>query len=166
MSRIRTILSALILGMGVAATAGAQQPPIPLFSGPVDPASNRRALNTLVNEINAILSPLLPAVSGAVNFISLTPATTGNNAVIGLVSGADTNAGITINPNGSGNIVLFGQLDTGILQFGNVSSFRTASGLTPCPGNGTARIAGTSNVVTGHLIVQDWLNRKHGIPVC
>ena len=166
MSRTRTIAAALILGLGLAAAASAQQPPIPLFTGPVDPAQNRKALNTLVNEINAILLPLLPNTPGAVNFVALTPATTGNNATIGLGPGADANAGITINPNGSGNIVLFSQFDTGVLQFANVSSFHRAGQLTACPGNSYKRVSGTAEVVTGHMIIQDWLGRKHGIPVC
>lgn len=122
--------------------------------------------NNLIQAINAILTPLIPNVASPVNSISLTAGATGSQAMIGLQTGADTNAGIMINPNGSGNITLFSQLDTGVLQFGNQSSFVKAAGLVACPAAVKNNPFGVAPVVTGYFLAADWLGVQHAIPGC
>ncbi len=169
---MRRFLAGLAMLMLTALSAGAQTLPIPLFSGPSDPSQMRTYFNNLILSINAILVPALGATTTsagtAVNLISLTGGITGSNAVIGLQAGADTNAGITINPNGSGNIVLFSQYDTGVLQFGNQTGFTPATSLIACPGvqAGKAAPLGVSATVTGFTPIKDWLGRVHAWPAC
>lgn len=155
---------AAALAMVAALPAWATSPPIPLFSGPWDPANTGANVNTLILEINAILTPALPAVSGAVNLISLSGGLTGQPAVIGLQSGADANAGIQINPNGSGNIILFGVNDTGVLQFANSSAFLPLPGMALAPGVLPNKAPlGMADHLTGYFLVQDWLGRSRGV---
>lgn len=146
------------------ALAEAQRPPIPLFSGPWDPANTQASVNTLILEINAILTPILGGQTGAVNFPTLTGGLTGAPGVIGLAPAADANAGIQINPNGSGNIILFGSGDTGVLQFGNATAFLPLPGMALAPGVLPNKAPlGMSDHLTGYFIVQDWLGRGHGV---
>ena len=160
MSRFLAAGLASMLGAGI---ASAQMVPIPLLTGPFDPGSTQATFNTLIRQIDAILAPLLPTGGG----ISIPPSTTGSgNGVIGLDGTAGANAGIQINPNGSGNIILFGDGDTGSLQFGNTSAFKAARGFSACPGTSKNVPLGVGQTVTGHFIVQDWAGRSHGVPAC
>lgn len=168
---MKRLLSALIVLM-LAAPAGAQTLPIPLVTGPQDVSQMRAIFNTLIGQINAVLVPVFgysTTPNGTpVNLISLSGGLTGSNATIGLQPGADANAGITINPNGSGNIQLFAQGDTGTLKFGNEGAFVKAYGLGACPGalGLNKQPIGVQPVVTGFLIVKDWLGASHGVPAC
>ncbi len=166
MKRLCSFLFALML----AAPAVAQtSPPVASFNpSQLQIPATGVDFNTLINRINAILVPALGSGSGLVNLIGISGGTTGNNAVIGLQPGADANAGIQINPNGSGNIVLFSQYDTGVLQFGSQASFIPTTSLIACPGvpAGKAAPIGVSNTVTGFTPIKDWLNRTHAWPVC
>ncbi len=163
--KLKSLAAALILA---AAPALAASPPIPLFSGPWDPANTGANVNFLITEINAILTPALLAPSGAVNLISLSGGLTGSPAIIGLQPGADANAGIQINPNGSGNIILFGNGNTGVLQFGNSTSFVPVKGMGACPGValGAAQPFGVHANIQGYIPMQDWLGRNRYAPVC
>ena len=172
--RFRSVLAAAALsacGMFPAYAAS-----IPYIQGPTEPPTLAGPLNTLINQINAILSPLTggPAVNGgqpgsgtpAVNNIQLISAATGSLAQIGLQPGADPNAGIQINPNGSGNIVLFALGDTGVLQFANTGSFVSAPGLSPYPGRvpGALALMGVQSTVQGAFVFKDWLGITRGVP--
>jgi hypothetical protein len=105
-----------------------------------------------------------------VNGISLTPGNTGSPGVITLQPGADANGSIQIVPNGSGDIILFGQGQTGSLVFANQSMWIPALGLTPCPamqGGGAVPLGMTgAPVVTGYFVFEDWLDRVHYSPAC
>ena len=153
--------------------AQAQVPPIPLVSGPQDLSQMRGTLNTLINEINAILVPAFPAQPGAVNFPNMQATVTGQPGILGLSFGGDPNASLAIQPNGNGNVILFGasgtaQLGTGVLQIGNVASWVPAKGLAPCPAvsGGSTRPLGVGPTVTGYFQVGDWLGRIHSIAAC
>jgi len=175
--RLRTLLLLLVAldfldpvhGLLTANTAAAQStPPIPTFNAAqLQIPATGADFNTLVQKINAILVPLIPAAPGAVNLISLTGGVTGSPGVIGLQLGADANAGIFINPNGSGNIILFGPGDTGVLQFGNAADFVPATGFASCPGVIPNRAPiGVGGTVSSYVIVKDWLGNSHGWATC
>lgn len=164
-SRLMSFLAGLLAVCLIAGIALAQRPPVPLVTGPQDAGQLNSTLNGIIRQINAILVPIFPSPSGSVNYVSLTGALTGRTATIGLAAGADTNAAIAINPNGSGNIILF-STGTGNLQFANSAAFVKAKGLSPCPAVVGGAPFGVARTVTGHLIVQDWLGVKHGIPAC
>lgn len=176
------LLVALGIGCGAARAASVplvnpQQLQIPSIGGD---------LNTIINSINVILSPLTgagaitgstPGVSTtAVNVIALVPAITGTTAMIGLQAGGDTNAAITINPNGSGNIIMFGTGDTGVIQIGNSTGWYPAkgAGVVPCPGGGAAPanlaggllLQGGAQTVAGYEVHEDWVGRPYWIPGC
>ncbi len=152
--------------------AGGQSLPIPQFSLPYDPSQSGNMINSLIVQLNTVLMPLGPNLPGQVNAISLGAGVTGSLAQIGLQPGADANAGIQINPNGSGNIVLFGQSDTGILQFGRITTYIKANALSPCPGMIPNRPpmlggpGGISTVVTAFRMEADWLGYQYAVPVC
>lgn len=148
--------------------AGAQTPPIPNFNpSQLQIPATGADFNTLIRSINAILVPLVPGGSAGVNLISLTGGVTGSPAVIGLQSGADANAGIQINPNGSGNIVLFSQTDTGVLQIGNQASFVPANSFVACPGATIGHPPfGMKGVVSGYFAMKDWLGRNQWSLTC
>lgn len=158
-------LTAFVLGCLIAAPAVAQTLPIPSLVGPSDPSQMNATINNLIRQLNNILQPVISNAPAAVNLISLAGGTTGNAATIGLQTGADTNAGIQINPNGSGAITLFGQTDTGTLKFGNQASFVTA-GLANAPGIAAGKAPlGMSDHLRGYILMQDWLGRSYGFPV-
>jgi len=156
----------------VASPLAAQTLPIPPVTGPQFPLPIMVApFNTLISQINAVLVPVLgttPSSGTTVNNITLTGGATGSNAVIGLQAGADTNAGITIDPNGSGNIQFFGAGDTGVFKMGNSAGFVKTLGFAACPAvaNQSKAPLGVQTVVTGYLIVKDWLDQPHGVPAC
>ncbi len=167
MKRLYSFLVALML----AAPALAQTLPMPLMRGPLDPSQQLANFNALITTINNVLVPALgqnPTSGGtAVNLIGLTGGQTGSPAVIGLQTGADTNAGIQINPSGSGNIILFGQGDTGVLQFASSSSFVPATGFAACPGVVPNKAPlGVKGTVSSYVIVKDWLGNSHGWATC
>jgi hypothetical protein len=171
MKRTSLALAAL-LALALPAAAQNAQFPIPPFTGPNDPSQLRAYLNTLVSEINAVLGPVVPAQPGSTNLITLggTP-TGGGNPAISLTTTSDGNAGIAIQPNGRGNIVLFdpGVAGAGLLQFADTASFAPATGLAACPGMPTIAKKtnfGVDDHVDGYFIVQDWLGRSHGMPAC
>ena len=149
------------------AAAQSSQPPIPLLRGPLDPGAMQGTLNLIIQEINGILVPLIPGSPVTpVNFLSLTPGATGTPAVLTLQPGADANASIAIQPNGNGNVILMGQSNMGVVQFGNQASFVSAPGLSPYPGGvpGAAALQGVKNTVQGVLLVKDWLGVTRGVP--
>ena len=160
----------VLCALMTAAPAFAQTLPMPLLKGPLDPSQTLATLNSLITSINNVLVPALgpsSTPSGTlVNQISMTGGLTGSPGVIGLQPGADANASIQINPNGSGNIILFGQADTGSLQFGNTGAFVKATGLSSCPGASKKMPFGVGQTVTGYFMVQDWTGAKHGVPAC
>jgi hypothetical protein len=168
MKRLFPTLMALML----AAPAFAQGLPIPLLKGPYDPGAGLQTFNTLIVQLNNVLVPSLGSSTNSsggalVNQVSLTGGSTGNSATIGLQPGADPNAGISLNPNGSGNIQFFGVGDTGVLQFGNSASFVTATGFAACPGVNPGRAPiGVQGVITSYIIVKDWLGKSHGWATC
>lgn len=160
--RLAAALLAVLLGLaGIELPVARAASSIPLFTGPQDPSQLFAYLNALVVSINTITVPLLPNVPGGVNQISLVPAVTGQPAQIALQPGSDPNGGIQINPNGSGDIILFSQGDTGNLVIANQSSFVAANGLAPCPGTipGNPPL-GMQGVVSGYFIFEDWLDRN------
>lgn len=157
----------------------------PYLTGPSDPSQMNATVNGLVVAINNILSPLtgggavtgssVPSAATVVNAISMTPAVSGSLASVGLQSGADANAGIQISPNGSGNVVLFGAGDTGVLQIANASGWYPAKGggVVPCPGGGAGPSSATSGLlqasgqtIAGYFVNEDWLGRPYWIPGC
>mgnify|MGYP001615226567 CR=1 FL=1 len=159
------ILRAAAVGIAFAAGIGiaaAQAPPIPLMTGPQDPAQMQANFNRLINQINAILVPLLPANGAGLGV----PIGSDGNGTITLPIGSASTAGIKIDPNGSGNIILFGDGDTGTLKFGNTTAFIKATGLAPCPGAVPNMPIGVGKTVTGYFIVQDWTGAKHGVASC
>lgn len=168
MKRLFSFLAALTL----AAPAFAQTLPFQNLRGPLDPSQTLATLNSLINAMNGVLVPALGASASSagpsVNVIGMTGGTTGVNANIGLQPGANPNAGITINPNGSGTIQLFGDGDTGTLKFGNQTNFVLAKTLVACPGvpAGSAAPLGVSTVVTGFVPFKDWLGRSHAWAAC
>lgn len=172
--RLAVLVVSIILGLAGTVPVQAAST-IALFGGPQDNSQLFSYLNTLVLSINAITGPLLPAVTGGVNSISLTSGVTGSPAVIGLQPGGDTNAGININPNGSGNISLFATTDTGVLQIANATSWFAAkgAGLVPCPGGGAkgsdlagGLLQGGMQTVQGYEVHEDWLGRAYWLPGC
>lgn len=167
--KIRAVLAALIL-LFVAARVDAASIPYPFLSGPTDPSQINATINSLVIAINNILSPLTggPTVSTQINAIDLTAGTTGMPGVIGLQSGADTNAALQIQPNGTGNIILFASTgSTGVLQFANTNSFVAANGLGACPGIANkAPPIGVAQTIQGFIVVQDWIGRTRNLPAC
>src|SRR5712691_7768512 len=167
MGRVRAFAVGLLLSIaGCWPAYAATQLPIPLLSGPSDPSQMNATLNGVIAKINAILGPVILQTSGGENFISLSGGVSGAPAVIGLAPGAGADAGIQINPNGSGNIILFSQSNTGVLQLGNQASFVSAPGLSPNPiGSRLASLYGVKNTVQGMFIFKDWLGRTRGLPV-
>ncbi len=163
--KLRYLLAALALTV-IAAMAHAASPPVPLITGPQDLSQMRGTLNTLINQINAILVPAFPAGAGAVNFPSLSGGVTGQPIIIGVQAGGDANASISIQPAGSGNLILMGQANTGVVQFGNLASFVSAPSLSPYPGRvpSQAAIQGVHNTAQGVLLVKDWLGVTRGVP--
>ena len=164
--RLRSvILSGALL---LAALGSARADAIPLFTGPQDPSQINANFNRLINQINAILTPLLPSVDDSVNSISLTPAVTGGVATIGLQDGADDDASIGILPNGDGDIVLFGNTGTedGMLKFANSPAFVAAEGLAACPASSGYTAFGVGATVSGYLVVKDWLDVKRYLVAC
>jgi len=164
---MKRLLSLVFLGLAMSSAAFAQLP-IPVLRGPQDPSQATAVLNNLINQINGILVPSIGGPTGAVNMLSMTGGLTGQPGVIGFQSGADTNASIQINPNGSGDIILFSQYDTGVLKFANQTMFVPAKSLIACPGvpEGKAAPIGVSNTVTGFTPIKDWLGRSHAWPTC
>jgi hypothetical protein len=164
------IVAALLLGAAAPVLASSAQPPIPLLTGPQDPSQMNATINGVINSINGILTPLVPATPGvtAVNFVSLTPSRTGYPATIGLATGSDSNGSLAIVPKASGNIILFTANTTaGYLQFGNASAFTAATGFAACPGvTPHKRPFGVDRAVRGFLVVKDWLGNQHGVPTC
>ena len=155
-----------------AAPAFAQTLPMPLLKGPLDPSQTLATLNSLIVQINNVLVPIFgfstTSAGPVVNTISLLGGVAGANAVIGLQPGTDPSSGITIDPNGSGNIQLFGQSDTGSLKFGNAAAFVPTGTLIACPGvpPGKSAPVGVSTVVTGFVPFKDWLGRSHAWAAC
>lgn len=161
--------------------------PLPSISGPQDPSQLNAIFNLLINELNAILVPAVGGVTltaGLTNGLLVTPSTsTANTAtsptvtplVISVGAGSSTNAGISIDPIGSGNVLLFGTgglagvgTNTGVLQFANLGSFVKANGLSPCPGMAVNRppIIGVGSVVSDFFVVADWMGNLAAVPVC
>ena len=154
-------------------SAAAQTLPVPYLQGPQQVPAAIPMVNSLIQQLNAILVPVLGPSTGPggvalVNNTALTGGVTGSPAVIGLQPGADANASIQIKPNGTGNIVLFGQGTTaGVLQFASSGSFVPATGFAACPGVIPNKAPlGVQGVVTSYLVVQDWLGNKHGWATC
>jgi hypothetical protein len=164
--KIRGFLVALALLSGVATAQAASVPTV--NSQNLQIPATGADFNAVINSINTILAPLTGGASaGGVNAISLTPAGTGYPAQITLQPGADPNAGILINPNGSGNITLFGAGDTGVLQLGNSAGFVPANGLAACPGINPRNLPlGMKGVVSGFFAMQDWLGRNQWSLTC
>jgi hypothetical protein len=166
-----------------ARSAGLQSP---FMVGPSDPSQMNANINTLVVAINAILSPLQGGnlINGAApgsgatatNIIGFTPGVSGSSASIGLQPGSDANGSIQINPNGSGNVVLFaGAGNTGVLQIANATGWFPAkgAGIVPCPGGGAATLNAGSlllpagyQTVAGYEAHEDWLGRPYWVPGC
>lgn len=165
--KIRSFLAVLAF-LALAPPALAQSLPLPLLTGPQDVSQMQTILNTLISEINAVLVPTFPAAPGAVNFTTMQGGLTGQPAQIGLMPGGDANAGIFINPNGSGDVILFGPNDTGTLMLGNAASFISAPDLTACPSRAGARsqLLGIHSTVQGMFVFDDWLGIPRGVPVC
>lgn len=173
--KLRSILTAAVL---VLAAGMAQAASVPLFSGPQGPPTLLGPLNTLINLINGILSPLTggggvngPTGAAAAQTITLTPGAAGFPAVIGLGAGGDSNGSIQIVPDATGGIILFGQGATGNLVIANQVSWVPAQGLTPCPGvdpkTGVLGLyGGSSGLIAGYWLIKDWLDRPHFTPAC
>lgn len=163
---------------------------LPFLSGPNDASQMIATFNQLIQSINGITGALLPAGGGtATNGVSLPPGVTGAPAGIGVQIGGDPNASITINPNGNGNVILFGPAQSGsnsttalgMLQIGNQAGIVPATGFAACPGvipgrgrpgpivtagAGQQVVEGPGATVTGYLQILDWLGRVRSIPVC
>lgn len=159
------------LALAGSAWAQTQQTPIQFFGSPFDSSNQIGNLNTLIQRVNAILTPLQPTIAGAVNFVSLTSAPTGLGPVIGVQPGGDTNASIRVSPAGNGDISLFSSKlnlsSTGHIKIGNMASWVKAPALATCPGSkpGQPRF-GVANTITGYLVIKDWLDQTHGMPGC
>ena len=127
--------------------------------------------NALIAAINCISAGQCPATG---NNIFVLPASNGQvPTVVSGGPGSDPNTPIGINPSGNGDIILFyGQppTDTGALQFANAYSWLPAKGLAACPAmNGVAGVWGAETVnpvITGYIIIEDWLGNSHGLPAC
>jgi hypothetical protein len=151
--------------------------PIPFIVGPVDPGNGQANLNSVILEIDNVLGVSFPQVPGGVNSPTIGESTTGTPVVLG-AQGADTNVGISIQPKAAGNITLFSQANSGVLQYGNQSSFVAGNGVDRCPGAaGVARSLGagigivqaggaTGGVVKGFFINADWMGRQYAVPAC
>jgi len=162
---------------------------VPLLTGPQDTSQMNATINGVIINLNAILSPLTggglitgsPSGSGipAVNTITLIPAATGSPAIIGIAPGGDANASIQINPNGTGNIVLFaGVGDTGVIQIANATGWYPAksAGVVACPGGGAGAslsgnlaaglLPGGAQTIAGYEVHEDWLGRAYWVPGC
>jgi hypothetical protein len=173
---LRALLVLAALAVSSGAMAQSNLPPIPLLRGPLDPGAMQGTLNLIIQEINNILIPLFPQQPGTeVNFFELNPGLTGQPVVLALQPGGDANAAIAIQPNGNGNVVLFGQGLAGQqslarLQIGNQSSWVPTAGLTSCPGTGNsnskATALGVGPTVTGFFLMVDWLGRQHAVAGC
>lgn len=164
-------MKALILAAGLLlASTSAHALQVNLLTGPQDPSQMNATINGVINQINAIITPLIPNVPSAVNFVSLRPATTGNMVTIGMQAGGDTNASIGIIPSGTGDIVLFnntGAAVTGMLKFANSPAFVRSTGLAACPGAAQKGAPlGVGDHIRGYLATKDWLDRKMYIPAC
>lgn len=152
---------------------------IPLITGPQDPSQMNATFNLVINEINAILSPLTGSglINGAqpgtgataTNFLSLTPGVSGSGPFLDLAPGGDANASIGIQPNGNGNIILFQglPLSTGLMQFANEASFIVAPTIGGFPGGlpGAASFQGIHPNVQGVMVFKDWLGFTRGVAV-
>ncbi len=142
---------------------GTTPAPIPYIIGPVDPGNGQANLNSVIQEIDNVLGISFPQVAGGVNFPTMGESVSGGSVIIG-ASGPDANIGIAIQPAGNGNISLFSQFSTGLLQFANVSSFAPAIGIAATPGVPTGRAPiGMTDHLRGYLLVKDWLGRSYGV---
>lgn len=176
------IAAALICG-----AVGADAASIPLFNpSTLDLPIMGGPLNTLINQINGILSPLTGAgaVNGAtpgtgataVNIISLVPGISGSPAQIMLQAGGDPSASIQIVPDlPGGDIILFSTASSGgNLVFANAAMWVPATGLAACPGVNPAQSPSSSRAdsivpaatVQGFWAIEDWLTRIHFSPSC
>lgn len=161
--------------------------PIPYYSW-ADPSSLTNTNNLLIQKINGFLLPQFPQTGGS-NYPEFYAGTTTGPTIS---SAAEA---VRIGPSGNNNIVLFpsdvgsasnypGATSTGVLKVGNLASWIPAPGLAVCPGqnpaagpplwgpyetgNETSNLysAAMGHVVTGYLVVRDWLDRMHGVPAC
>ncbi len=166
--RFRAFLASAALLCGAAAAHAAS---LPYIQGPTEPPTLAGPLNSLINQINGILSPLTggAAINGAapgtgavgVNSIAAVPGVTGAPALITVQPGGDPNGSIQIQPDPSGNIILFGNGSTGNLVVQNPGLWVPANGLTACPGIAPgSRPMGMKGIVSGYLVIEDWLGRQ------
>ncbi len=159
---------------------------IPLITTPTEPPTLMAPLNTLINQINGILSPLTGGAqingaqpnTGAVatNIIALVPGVSGSPAQLTLQPGGDPSASIQIVPDlPGGDIILFSTQSTGgNLVFANASMWVPATGLAACPGvnpgqgtNGSLITSfGPASTIQGYWVIEDWLARQHFAPSC
>lgn len=170
---------ALVLGlMALAVPAAAQSvlkfgtspSPIPYITGPVDPGTQQANLNSLIQELNTVLSPVLPVSSASL--------TTGTSVVVGPPSTTTGTVGVLINPTSAGAIQLFTQADTGLLQIGAQAAWFPAKALTVCPGTSgglstsnlqatsTNQLLGPGGTVSGYFSMTDWMGRPHYMVTC
>jgi hypothetical protein len=172
---MKRVLAAVAFSVGLSVGAQAQ---IPLLSGPSDPSQLQATVNRLITAINAsTFSQAFPAPAAgttAPNSIVLTAAAAGSVPLISpasVAAGGDANAALGISPNGSGNLIFFGNYggtaETGVVQFANASSFMPRVGLAGCPGyQRQGAPVGMSDNIAGYLVFQDWLGRPHYVPSC
>lgn len=150
---------------------------VPLVTGPQDVSQLRGTLNTIINNINAIITPMIPNVPNAVNIVVLLPAATGGVVIVSPGGqGSDANAPLGLSGAGNGNIILFAghTTSTGIVQFANSTSWRPAPGLGTCPGGNMKAntkgahglVDGPHSSVRGFIPVSDWLGRVRWLPGC
>ena len=166
--RFRAFLASAALLCGAAAAHAAS---LPYIQGPTEPPTLAGPLNSLINQINGILSPLTggAAINGAapgsgavgVNLVSIIAGATGSPTVIGMQPGGDPNGSIQIQPDPTGNIILFGNGNTGNIVVQNSGLWVPANGLTACPGISPGHPPiGMKGVISGYLVIEDWLGRQ------
>lgn len=162
-------LIGLLLVAALPTGARATNTPLPYIRGAQDVSQLNNTLNTLINNINAILVPMQPNVPGAVNFISLTPAAAGSVATIGIQGGGDANASLGLTGAGNGDIVLFAgnTLSAGGLKFANSPGWTVAGGIAACPSvNPQNPPFGVHTTIQGFFTFKDWLDRTRYVPAC
>lgn len=170
---MRKLFALLLLFLGPPALAQVPvQPPLPYFGAGFDPSNPVYNFNTLIQQLNNFLTPTFPNNPGAVNFLQVSSGASGSPVTLGINPASSPNASIALSPNGNGNIVLFtpvgDTLSTGNVQIGNQASFVPTTGVAACPAVPAGRPAALSMTdhVTGYFIIQDWLNRQHGVVAC
>lgn len=173
-------LRALTIGaaLAVSAPALAQNPFAYMNPQQLQIPATGADFNSLIQTLDTFFNPRFPAVQPSnatvTGGVSLSPGSSSGNApmISTFSTTGASNVSLKIAPLGNGKIILFDSTNpivTGILKIANNPSWVPAQGLAACPGGLKAMPTpngGTSGVITGYLLIEDWASRVHALATC